>query len=255
MFKIAKKRDKLYTKKVVLAGLLTAISIVLTRFLSLIIPIAGMSALRIGFGDIPIIVSGILLGPLFGGMTGFVADIVGYSVNPMGAYFPGFTFSATLMGAMPGIFINLLSRKKIKLNFKLVNVIVTLSLVISVIFIMFQNNVLSINEGVIYLYDGKLPIIVVMAIFIIILIFAFLPFIFWNKFKEEEAEYSVDKIMFVVSIVYMFISLVLNTFWLTFLFPGKGFLVFIPGRIIAAFVIIPTYSLLIYTICKVYKYV
>jgi len=73
-------------------GLLTAISIVLTRVFGFIIPIAGVGALRISFGEIPIMLSGILFGPVAGAVTGVAADLIGYAINSHGgAFFPGFT--------------------------------------------------------------------------------------------------------------------------------------------------------------------
>lgn len=91
------------TNTMVKAGLLTALSIVLTRFFSFILPVAGLPTIRIGFGSIPIAVSGILFGPLAGAGTGFAADILGVLVNSQGAFHPGFSLSSTLQGAIPGL--------------------------------------------------------------------------------------------------------------------------------------------------------
>ncbi len=85
-------------------GLLTAISIVLTRVFGFIIPIAGVGALRISFGEIPIMLSGILFGPVAGAVTGVAADLIGYAINSHGgAFFPGFTLTAALTGIIPGL--------------------------------------------------------------------------------------------------------------------------------------------------------
>ena len=91
-------------------GLLTAISIVLTRVFGFIIPIAGVGALRISFGEIPIMLSGILFGPIGGAVTGVAADLIGYAINSHGgAFFPGFTLTAALTGFIPGL---LLSKRR-----------------------------------------------------------------------------------------------------------------------------------------------
>lgn len=97
-------RKKIDTNTMVKAAFLAALSIVLTRFLSIMLPIAGLPTIRIGFGGVPIFISGILFGPTVGGITGIVADLIGVLINPMGPYHPGFTFSAFLNGAIPGIF-------------------------------------------------------------------------------------------------------------------------------------------------------
>ncbi len=96
----------------VACGLLTAISIVLTRLFSFQIPIAGVGAIRLGFGPLPVIMAGMMFGPLAGGAVGMLADVVGYAVNPMGgAYIPHLTVIAALTGVVPGLVVRLARRE------------------------------------------------------------------------------------------------------------------------------------------------
>lgn len=99
-----KTKKKISTKVLVRASFLTAISIVLTRFLSIMVPIAGLPTIRVGFGGIPIAMAGLLFGPLVGGITGLASDLIGVLINPQGAFHPGFTLSAILGGFIPGLF-------------------------------------------------------------------------------------------------------------------------------------------------------
>ncbi|MFA7574581.1 MAG: folate family ECF transporter S component [Arcobacteraceae bacterium] len=91
-------------------GLLIALSIILTRIASIRIAIGGIEGVRIGFGGLPIILGGIMFGPLAGGIVGGVSDILGYIVNPIGAYMPHFTLSSALTGIIPVLFLHI-SRK------------------------------------------------------------------------------------------------------------------------------------------------
>ncbi|WBW50298.1 folate family ECF transporter S component [Peptoniphilus equinus] len=101
------QRNKTITTKVLTrAAILTALSIILTRFLSIMLT----ENLRIGFGSLPIMISGMMFGPLVGGLTGLVADIIGVLINPQGAFHLGFTLSSVLTGALPGLVV-LLTRK------------------------------------------------------------------------------------------------------------------------------------------------
>lgn len=105
-----KSKNKINTNTMVKASFLIALSIVLTRFLSIMV----LPSVRLGFGSVPIFISGILFGPAVGGLTGIAADLIGVLINPMGpAYHPGFTFSAFLNGAIPGLFM-LYFRKNLK---------------------------------------------------------------------------------------------------------------------------------------------
>ena len=82
------------TRTLVYMAFLVALNIVLSRLLSMRISIGGVEGIRIGLGGLPIILAGIGLGPWQGGIVGAVADIIGYMINPMGAYAPHFTLSA-----------------------------------------------------------------------------------------------------------------------------------------------------------------
>lgn len=81
--------------RLVTAALLVALSVIASRFLSINTPI-----LRIGFGWLPVLLAGMLYGPSWGFLVGALADFIGATLFPFGAYFPGFTLSAGLSGAI-----------------------------------------------------------------------------------------------------------------------------------------------------------
>ena len=80
-------------------AILAALSVVLRRYFTITIPVNK----KIGIGDVPVMMAGILYGPALGGLTGGLADIVGMLLNPDGIFHPGFTFTAFLTGFLPGI--------------------------------------------------------------------------------------------------------------------------------------------------------
>lgn len=100
-------------KKLVYSSFLIALSIILTRLLSLRFAIGGVEGIRIGFGSLPIIFGGIMLGPLAGGIIGAISDILGYFINPIGAYMPHFTLTSFLTGFLPGLLIYYVFNKNI----------------------------------------------------------------------------------------------------------------------------------------------
>ncbi|MCX6090224.1 MAG: folate family ECF transporter S component [Candidatus Atribacteria bacterium] len=91
------------TRSVVLQGLLIALGVILTRFASIRVSIGGIEGIRIGVGTLPIMMAGILMGPLSGSLVGCLVDIIGYALNPMGPYMPHFTLTAALYGFIPGV--------------------------------------------------------------------------------------------------------------------------------------------------------
>ncbi len=101
--------NRLTTKKLVLASFLAALNIILTRFASIML--AGGS-IRLGFGSIPLILSGILLGPFGGALTGVVSDLLGVLILSQGAFHPGFTLSSALTCIIPGLVVMIHPKKR-----------------------------------------------------------------------------------------------------------------------------------------------
>lgn len=93
------EKQVINTKVLVRASFLCALSVVLTRFLSVMVT----QNLRVGLGWMPLILSGTLFGPLVGGLCGLVTDLVGVAINPMGTIHLGFTLSSILTGLIPGL--------------------------------------------------------------------------------------------------------------------------------------------------------
>lgn len=92
---------RLTTKSLVIASFFVGINIILSRVGAIML---FNNSVRLSFGNIPLILSGLLLGPAAGLMTGVVSDVLGFLINSHGgAYHPGFTISAGLTGLIPGM--------------------------------------------------------------------------------------------------------------------------------------------------------
>ncbi|MBQ9648122.1 MAG: folate family ECF transporter S component [Oscillospiraceae bacterium] len=88
------------TKMLATLGVLLAMDIVLTRFLSV-----SAWNIRIGFGFIPVVLAAMLFGPLPAAIVAALADLLGAILFPTGPYFPGFTLTAFLTGLTFGLLI------------------------------------------------------------------------------------------------------------------------------------------------------
>lgn len=87
------------------ASFLAALSIVCGKYLA--IPIGNV--MRFSFENLPILMAGMMLGPIVGILTGVVADLVGcflvgYAINPM------VTLGAACVGLVGGLLFRLLSK-------------------------------------------------------------------------------------------------------------------------------------------------
>jgi len=101
---------KISSHRITIVGLLIAMSVILTRIASLRISIGGVEGIRIGFGRLPIILGGIIFGPFIGGIIGTFSDLIGYFINPMGAYMPHFTLTSALTGIIPATVLILMKK-------------------------------------------------------------------------------------------------------------------------------------------------
>ncbi len=89
------------TKVITFMGMLVALNVLLTH----VVPLIKTDFVRISFGFIPLSLGSMLFGPVIGGMGGAISDLLGMIIAPKGAYFPGFTLSAFLSGAIYGLFL------------------------------------------------------------------------------------------------------------------------------------------------------
>ena len=91
---------KFNTRTLAGMAILIALEIILSRFLS----ISAWNT-KIGFAFVPVAVAAMVLGPLEAGIVAALADFLGAILFPVGAFFPGFTLTAFLMGLCYGLFL------------------------------------------------------------------------------------------------------------------------------------------------------
>ena len=91
-------------KFTVFAALLTSISVVLKLFLGITVDMFGGLVKDINLSPTTIMFSGMMLGPVYGGLVGALTDILVYIVRPLGSYNPIFTITNALMGILPALF-------------------------------------------------------------------------------------------------------------------------------------------------------
>ena len=92
---------KMNTKRVVTAGILSELNIILSRFLSI-----NAWNLKIGFTFVSVVIAAYFFGPIFGAIVAGLGDFLGATLFPIGAYFPGFTFTAVLAGLLYGVLLH-----------------------------------------------------------------------------------------------------------------------------------------------------
>ena len=98
--RIGSLRNRFPTKTLVTMALMSAISIVLARFCV----IYFTDNLRLSFGNIPIMIVGLLYGPFAGAFVGVGTDLVGSLLLSGRGWYPPLTVTPVLMGVIAGLF-------------------------------------------------------------------------------------------------------------------------------------------------------
>lgn len=94
------RTQKVPVFRIVILGLLIAIEIVLSRWLSI-----QAWNFKISFSFVPIVIAAMMYGPVASGAVAAIADFLGAILFPAGAFFPGFTFTALFNGVVYGVFL------------------------------------------------------------------------------------------------------------------------------------------------------
>ncbi len=87
------------TKKIAVIGMLLALQVVAGRFCTIELPIA-----KVGFVFLPLSLTAILYGPLWGGAAGVMGDFLAAALGPYG-YYPPMATTAFLSGCIYGLFL------------------------------------------------------------------------------------------------------------------------------------------------------
>ncbi len=133
--KILRVKNMSNLKVLVTAAFFSTISFVCGKFLAFNVG----DTLRFSFENLPIILSGMLFGPMVGAVTGLAADIIGcilrgYTINPI------VTFAAAFIGFSSGLVFDL--SKKIRIN---------LGIIITVLFCHITGSVIIKTVGLCFL--------------------------------------------------------------------------------------------------------
>ncbi|KNZ42340.1 folate family ECF transporter S component [Acetobacterium bakii] len=232
------------TKVVVNCGLLIAISIVLKILFEVVIPLGGFPSLRLNITALPIMLSGILLGPIAGFAVGFISDLMCFIIKPGGPFFIGFTLSSGLTGLIPGLLFMLIKKKEVK-HLEWFNLVfIGLS-----IFILAITGAFNFVNGAI-LYAGEPLNTIYLVLFVALMVaFAVFPIIVVRK-SEMDTDFRSDHILFIVSVSQLITSILLNTWFLSILY-GQAVAVLLPARIISNIFLIPLYTLMLVGLLKV----
>lgn len=230
------RKNTQYTRKIVQTSVFIALALVI-RSLSYMIYIGGAPGMSISFSGIFTKFPAILFGPLYGGIAAGILDVLGYMMNPIGAYIPWLTVTAIISGVMIGFIWKLLKNidvKKIQRGLLILFISIGMIGVINHISVLFfydsfwAKSIVSIGKNKDFATIG-LEVISVIGVALLII-----DLIIQKRITNSSIYQNYLKLIIVTGIAGIIVT-TLNTYILQLFIPslGKiGFLVFWIPRIV-----------------------
>lgn len=217
-------------------GMLIAIGIILSEVLAISYPSQANTVFRFSIGYMPIIIVGLLFGPIYGAIAGGIQDVLGFFLFGGGYFQIGYTLNAVLYGLIPGLLFRKTWKNENKI-FYIMNYVLAGLFVIAIVWYFFNiNQVISsrLSELEKYILAG-------IALFGAISLFL-MNFLMHRKPPEQQAPF---KLWFMLTILYMITSLILTPIWLYIENPALSFWVRLPIRVIKMPIDISLYAFLL----------
>lgn len=251
------KKEKFSVKTIVQAGLLIALALVI-RNLSYMVYFGGAPGMRVGFSGIFTKMIALLFGPILGGVASGIVDIMGFVLNPQGAYIPFLTCSAVLGGILTGAlwsYIKNVDMKKIQTFFICFFALTGFFGIMNYLICHFAPNSFWANT-IIKLGKYKDFATIGLSVIAIIGLLLFVIGIGLKKFFIHiDFQYDFLKILIVTGISGLIVT-TLNTFILQLFIPGLGkigFLAFWIPRVIQEIFMTIIQSYIVSLLLAIYK--
>ena len=202
----------LQIKRMSYSALFIALSVILTRFLSF-----EVGFFRVGFGSLPIIISSIVCGPIYGAITGIGADVIGAIFFPKGPYFYGYTIDAMIQGILPFLVLKAF-KGRYKASF-IYSSLVALGILTYVIFFVLNVEVYSNKSlGIKFEITNVLKFVIPSLVVLYFIIFLLVSYFFHRQkkihiFSREERYFSFFDVSLIRMTNTLFISMTLLSVW------------------------------------------
>jgi ECF transporter S component (folate family) len=238
-----------YVNHLVLAALFVALSAIL----KLTFEIYFLPTLRFNFATVPIMVSGMVLGPIWGFAVGALSDIINFILKPTGPFHYGFTLATALNGFIPGLIFWLAKKRKKEFNYSVLNIVMYVILVGGMLWLLNAYDIIAFENGQILLKENVVPWYSVAIVLILFAAYAFFTLYFLRKKEKAGKKMPVpaDKVLFAVTSVEIIASLLLNTIFLVDLYgAGTTFIGLLPLRLVKSIFVIPIFAFVCYILCN-----
>jgi riboflavin transporter len=242
--------------RITTGALLIGLAIIFEKLLVIQIP----PFIRIGIGSIPVIMSSILLGPVYGAMVGASADVIGYFAFDITGfpYTPFVTISFIILGILPHYLFKLTKRlryqkKPLPIVYGLIGIIwVFLSIYV------WTNDEIT-TGGQLYQLDIYWKVLLPILSALIFSGLIFLIYLINHRFQRKIVTYpncpSPHEIAFVVLVIEIIVHIFWGSFWKSIFFNIDFMIVWFTQALILIIAFPVKTFLLNYVLMTYYRYI
>lgn len=219
----------LSTKVMVQVALLMVIAVLLGSWFKLELPIFGPSTFEIKFDTLPILFIGILFGPVWGFVSGFMVDMIQLVLAPTPFPYLGFTFNLVLTGVVAGVIFHRPKPSNLNLYTRITQMLVLVMMLISIGLVAFVDQFRLSGQMVELKFWTKMMVSIALLVVGIVLI------VIVERTKDNSFS---SRYMRVVIMCEIIIQMLLTSLWLNILFKIPFWLLVVPRVIEGVFMIL-----------------
>ncbi len=210
-------------RRITATAMLVAVGVILAEVLCLSYPSAANPTLRFSLGYLPILLAGLLFGPVYGAIAGIIQDLLGFFLFQSGVFHLGYTLNAMLYGLVPGL---LFARewKHEKGFFYVANYVFSALFLAGTVWYFFHLTEYNTSAAFALWVKYLIASLAVLASLSV----AFMNYRAW---KHPQGGISRHKLLFLLSVLYVLTSLIFTPLWIISVAPTIRFWNLIPIRL------------------------
>jgi ECF transporter S component (folate family) len=200
--------------KLVLSALFITLSFVLTRFF--VLP-PGPTLFRFTLGSVPIIIASLLLGPVYGGLVGIGADVIGALLFPSGTFLVFPVISSMLYGVLPYFFMRLINLLRLSKSVPIISSlgVILYSLLLVFVWTSSESKSIITKETIIFDTTFRIWFTIISALVLILIVTSlFLVNKYMGKRNKGKITF-VYEIAFAIALTDIIVDIIYTSSWKT----------------------------------------
>jgi len=169
-------------KKITITAMFVVLSAVL-QALSLVVPLFGFPSLKLGFSQMPLVLLGALLGPMWAYVGGLCQDLLSLFMDPTNFPFFGFTLNKIVIALIPAFWFHFGKKISQKVLLMLTEVILVITYILALLALWTTNDIVSGGDVIVLSTFIKIGVSLLIVGLLAILCYGI--YYFYQKYQTD----------------------------------------------------------------------